>query len=660
MLKERIKIVWDCYKTKKGAEIENLIEDYQYISFDLFDTLVKRHVCMPEDIFKIVEEMYNKVHRAEPISQFVNIRKQAEAYARKNCAREEVTLQQIYKNIECGQSDELMELELKIEYEMTDVNQVIKPIFDLCVEKKKPIFIISDIYLPKEHVLRLLDKCGLTPVYKVYVSSELGLIKQTGNLFKEVVKKEKIDTKLMLHIGDSYESDYVMPRSIGITACKIRRYDNINIKMFQHRKDNFQVITLECFFNHMKKENFYYDWGYRNLGVFLWQYTKWLADEFRKEGLDKIYFFSRDGYIMKQAFDYMEQSREFQTYYLEVSRRSLRVPILWMNSDLKTIIDMVSPSERIAMISLFEGTGLEIQEYLPILEKYGFQKNSSFYRASILMDEKLNALFEEIRPDLIYNSKREYEYLKQYLEERNLEGKIAIVDIGWSGGMQRYLQQTLRTLGVECEIFGYYTGIAKYVTRNTDVLSMNMKGYVFDFYHNPSTRDERAPFVGLFETLFLEQRGSVEKYIVKDGVSTARRYEYEYNETKDKVINESACIREVQRGALQFIKDIQQYSYYRELELSSQEAFGGIQKTGNSPSKEELKKFAEIRFFDEGECGYLAKSRSLFYYILHVRQFKEDFLKSRWKTAFLKQMLKLPLSYDKVYDFMYKLSGRGK
>ena len=57
-----------------------------------------------------------------------------------------------------------------------------------------------------------------------------------------------------------------------------------------------------------------------------------------KEHIDKVYFFSRDGYLMKQAFDLLyKENTDIKTYYLEVSRRSLRVPILW-----KTIVWRIS------------------------------------------------------------------------------------------------------------------------------------------------------------------------------------------------------------------------------------------------------------------------------------------------------------------------------
>lgn len=37
------------------------IKKYSIISFDIFDTLIKRNVCIPEDVFDIVQEQFEKI-----------------------------------------------------------------------------------------------------------------------------------------------------------------------------------------------------------------------------------------------------------------------------------------------------------------------------------------------------------------------------------------------------------------------------------------------------------------------------------------------------------------------------------------------------------------------------------------------------------------------
>lgn len=38
----------------------NQIKNFSVVSFDLYDTLVNRNVANPEDVFDLVEEIYNK------------------------------------------------------------------------------------------------------------------------------------------------------------------------------------------------------------------------------------------------------------------------------------------------------------------------------------------------------------------------------------------------------------------------------------------------------------------------------------------------------------------------------------------------------------------------------------------------------------------------
>ena len=79
--------------------------------------------------------------------------------------------------------------------------------------------------------------------------------------------------------------------------------------------------------------------------------------------------------------------------------------------------------------------------------------------------------------------------------------------------MQRYLVQALNRIGIEAQVTGYYTGVAKYYERNIKVINdLDLNGYLFDFAHLKDSVDKRSSFVGLFETLFLEQGGSVKKY----------------------------------------------------------------------------------------------------------------------------------------------------
>ena len=285
-----------------------------------------------------------------------------------------------------------------------------------------------------------------------------------------------------MEVGDSFKSDYIMARKSGIEAIHIPTH--IVKQGFTLKENGIEENIINSFLNNTRptSENQYYRFGYEKFGMFLWGYSKWLHESVTKSGIKKIYFFSRDGLIMKKAFDLLFQ--DVETYYLEVSRRSLRVPILWMNYDLEHVLNMISPSKLVPLATLFDGVGLDINNYAELIEEYGFNLKTSFDRKQILKDQKLSAMYARLGADIEKVSKEEYELLVEYIKQNNLSGKFAIVDIGWSGGMQRYLSETLDMLKIDHSIKGYYIGVADYYKRNIEVIpDLDLNGYLFDFLH---------------------------------------------------------------------------------------------------------------------------------------------------------------------------------
>ena len=59
------------------------IRKYPVVSFDIFDTLVKRNVSNPKGIFNVVEKKLNLRHPEAKIHDFCAMRVQAEQEARR-------------------------------------------------------------------------------------------------------------------------------------------------------------------------------------------------------------------------------------------------------------------------------------------------------------------------------------------------------------------------------------------------------------------------------------------------------------------------------------------------------------------------------------------------------------------------------------------------
>ena len=125
------------------------LKKYKYVSFDIFDTLILRNVSKPVDIFEIVEVEYNKIHE-EKLSNFKNLRIEAELTARKNTSKEEITINEIYDNLKFDNKDEIKELEIQIEKSFIVKNPEMFEIYNKCLENGLKVIITSDMYLPQE------------------------------------------------------------------------------------------------------------------------------------------------------------------------------------------------------------------------------------------------------------------------------------------------------------------------------------------------------------------------------------------------------------------------------------------------------------------------------------------------------------------------------
>ncbi|MDA9764722.1 hypothetical protein N9C83_05090 [Opitutales bacterium] len=168
-------------------------------SFDVFDTCLTRVFAQSTGLFfelakRVLKEKPHG-HYREIISELARYRIKTESRVRENHRKglEEIDLGKIYRHMESLSEWDIdaatmMQAELELELEcvrpiLTTLNQVRE------LRKSHRILFISDIYLPEEMVRQMLEKLGFwDPADKLYVSSKVGLIKWSGNLFKHVLE----------------------------------------------------------------------------------------------------------------------------------------------------------------------------------------------------------------------------------------------------------------------------------------------------------------------------------------------------------------------------------------------------------------------------------------------------------------------------------------
>ena len=200
----------------------DVCEKYPYLSFDIFDTLIIRRCGSPENLYSLVEKIFNDTQDA-PIKGFIKVRMNAENTMRKNSDKEEVTLDEIYEVIESiygkNRASFLKDIEISTEIEQCiGIEQNILVYNHLAKNPAKKVFITSDMYLPKYVIEKILEKNGVILPAKLYVSCEEQQTKRKGTLFKKLLQENHIDKSNLLHIGDNIKSDFMRARLNGIHA----------------------------------------------------------------------------------------------------------------------------------------------------------------------------------------------------------------------------------------------------------------------------------------------------------------------------------------------------------------------------------------------------------------------------------------------------------
>ena len=142
---------------------------YPVVAFDVFDTLIKRDVARPTDLFALLG------------ADFAKARTQAEAEARA-AKSGEVTLAEIYARPCLAGYDPAAECAAEIACAVPNL-PVLKAARALHAQGKR-LYYISDMYLPKVQLDAMLAKCGYDFFDGGFVSADYGVQKRSGKLFR--------------------------------------------------------------------------------------------------------------------------------------------------------------------------------------------------------------------------------------------------------------------------------------------------------------------------------------------------------------------------------------------------------------------------------------------------------------------------------------------
>lgn len=308
----------------------------EYVSFDIFDTLLIRPYINPYHIFMHME-------RFADVQGFAQKRIEAEGKARRFQTAEDVSLDEIYSYLP-DDYQYLKDLELEFEGKLLKPNPKVVEIYNAARKLNKKIIIASDMYLPKVFLENVLKKNGFDAYEKFYLSNEIGLAKYSGNLFSFILKDLKIEPQQLLHIGDSLSSDIEQPGNLGIHTWHIAKISeqffndscNKRFKELYHKFPNSLEISIvlallaEAYQNDSRlfrhEPEYWRDLGYCIGGIIGYSFGDFILKQSVRDNNKQLLCVARDGYIVKKILDILKTD-DIKTFYI-YAQRILRARIL--------------------------------------------------------------------------------------------------------------------------------------------------------------------------------------------------------------------------------------------------------------------------------------------------------------------------------------------
>jgi len=361
--------------------------------------------------------------------------------------------------------------------------------------------------------------------------------------------------------------------------------------------------------------------GYEVLGPLIYGFCQWIHRQANSCQLNKLFFLARDGYLIQKAYRVVYGNSAIPSEYVYFSRTSLRIPYILQTGRLSNLQHTMT-RKQYEIQDLLSALGLKFDEYADLFAEYGLSRDSLLDPADIDYYPRLS---EALLAGLHKVGLSTYDYLRQYLNQINMHGRVGIVDVGWHGTIQKQLDCILQSFDPLCKTVGLYCGYAK--RRNT-LQTVVAHGYWFSTENEDDVIDMfRA--TTLLETLLFPQTGTTLGYRKHQGgigpiLGDAEKLPWEW-------------LNEFQNGAMQFVSDYKEYG--PEIGIMSPEV--SRLPFFNMACLPRMKEAQTIGHFQFEDVTYtrIAAPRQWMYYLFHPKALRRDYSNAIWKEAFIKQLL---------------------
>lgn len=451
-------------------EIEKVIaqSEIEYVSFDIFDTLIYRPAIFPSDILYIVDSELKR----KGINDFLKYRLNAEERLKNPNANFDDIYSFIQKThrVPDEQIKLMKGIELAVEFKANRAREDLKRIYNFALEHGKKVIAISDMYLSEGFLKKVLIKNGYANLDRIFVSNVYKKRKDTGELYDEVLKVLNVSASSVVHIGDSYHSDVEIPAKKGIITlyypsflCLALQYNDFNrIYAEPHvSNDPFSRLLLgfvlgdyfSNYGNQVTKKLFedFDDLILIGLIPVVFMVSLYILNNHEiQKNYKQVFFASRDGYRVNQVYSFLsERLKALPSKYLYAGRRAYSI----LDPGIKTFLDyylLVAKKNKNLSFNNF------VENYIFDESLRGFiSSNEEGNLSFTLHDEKscravIRRHSDKLNLYLKKAVRNASEYYRSELTGGDASHKRAVVfDCGYSGSISYCLSKGLKDVLVD-------------------------------------------------------------------------------------------------------------------------------------------------------------------------------------------------------------------
>ena len=504
---------------------------YDVYSFDVFDTLLRRRIDPPElikrrlaehiseltahcEIYVSPEHVLAQRYKAEKALLQVALSRGEDA---DYCLDDVIT-----ETLKAVKADKVLDTKETVDYEIGLEKKATEPmpgaraVLTYLQSMGRRIICISDSYLSPNQMGTILEHHGLLKyIDKLYVSSNVGRRKSTGKLFQHVIENEG---SKMIHIGDDYISDYIIPKRLAIrtlwfhSRSEQRRKSELRKLLNSKNKMNYVNAIVR---SADRDNNALHRIGYDVLGPTLTVFVHNVAEYVRKDGIEMIFFIARDGYVMKKIYEILRSSIYTDQIlpigkYMCLGRSPVRLASLqrftYAEASEVYMYLVRSHGKDITFGDVLSSYGLEPSHFIRIAKRHQIDIDEPINDPA--HDTKLHELLEsngfqkiiEVKSDHARRLLREYLVRIGFMGRRN----VAVVDGNAEGVTQSLLDRAFVNDKDYPMVSRYYFNALNLNVNRTGInLDLpQVRGIVSDWRRN--SRSEQHPFLlfGLLIELF--------------------------------------------------------------------------------------------------------------------------------------------------------------